>query len=213
VLRGFEPDVSQSYHNQVFHSEPPPRTRLYTHPESLRILVGHARPVCVSIVRFPERGRAFRADRTAARSGVPLRSWPWPTKRARPLGSGSAKTGNPSGRWIQPRLFAGAVSAYTDRSSEAKGAAALRCRQLDGRAAILVVARPGGFDLDRPDQWTARTSFVCRPDVTTCARNGTARSQSDDWRGSSPCGARPRFHSTSRLSAGQISPSRHSSAA
>jgi hypothetical protein len=33
---------------------------------------------------------------------------------------------------------------YTVRSSEAKGAAELRCRQLDGRAAILVVARPGG---------------------------------------------------------------------
>ena len=87
-------------------------------------------------------------------------------------------------------------------SSDAKGAAELRCRQLDGRAAILVVARPGGFGLGRLGQRTARTSFVCRPDTTICSRHGTPGSRTDNWRGSSSGAARPPFHSTSRLIAG-----------
>ena len=85
---------------------------------------------------------------------------------------------------------------------EIEGCSGLRCRQLDGRAAILVVARPGGFDLGRPGPWTARTPCVCRPDATTRSRDGTPESRSDDWRGSSPRGTRRRFHSTSRLIAG-----------
>jgi hypothetical protein len=50
----------------------------------------------------------------------------------------------------KPGGMSAAPSAYTG-SHFAKGAVAVRCRKLDGRAAILVVERPGGID------WQARS--------------------------------------------------------
>ena len=60
--------------------------------------------------------------------------------------------------------------------------------------------------MGRPVQWTARTSFVCRPVAATCSRHCTARRRSDNSRGSFQRYTRPRFHSTSRLIAGTSRP-------
>ena len=63
--------------------------------------------------------------------------------------------GRSSSAWLQPHIL--------DAAERSKGAAGFRCRQLDGRAAILmVVARPGGFEVAGL-VWgsSARWPFTC----------------------------------------------------
>ena len=76
-----------------------------------------------------------------------------------------------------------------------------------------MVGPPSSWSRDQEDSiWAGPVNgplarpCVCRPDATTCSRYGTPGSRSDDWRGSSPRGARRRFHSTSRLIAGTSRP-------
>ena len=76
----------------------------------------------------------------------------------------------------EPR--AGAVPHILDAAERSKGAAGVRCRQLDGRAAILmVVTRPGGCELAGSVRGSsARWPFTCLggiPPVTRHWASGT----------------------------------------
>ena len=153
-------------------------------------------------------------------------SWACPSYQPSP---GKVQREEPSSLTLRGRLLRAAVRADSAGGNSDSGASTRVWRRSSVGAVgadILIVVReiegcsgtplqatgwsgrhPRGREtrrirLGRPGLWTARTSCVCRPDVTTRSRYGTPRSRSDDWRGSSPRGARRRFHSTSRLIAG-----------
>jgi hypothetical protein len=114
----------------------------------LRMVLGYSRHTAPRVTQWRAFARAHRASAAGRTSNVFSAS----TGMHRTPKTGSSSiTCRPTGRHVSGRtacLLSRLQPRILVEAERSKGAAAVRCRQLDGRAAILmVVARPGGCEL------------------------------------------------------------------